>query len=215
MAQQIKPVLHMGARISRLENAIAAILEKLELPELETFYDNPTEKQKAVTPQHSVEPVPVPVNIEITPYEYKKLDPNSRQIRLFELTPLNSGINDPGTITGSLKIYSLDQFQDPTRNMPKPIDLSSLPPKTDPRYVEEYKKLRANRRIKFDYNALSYTWGEPVMDTKILVDGKSYLVTKSLRSALAKLSRKKTTGTNMWWIDQICVYLTVYVPFRN
>jgi hypothetical protein len=178
MAQRAKSDLNIYEKIDRLENAITAILEKLELPKLETFHDKSTKKAEATTPQQPVEPV----KIEIKPYEYEKLDPNARQIRLFELAPLNDSVDDADAITGSLKIYSLGKLQDFTRR---------------------------------GYNALSYTWGEPVMDTKILIDGRSFLITKSLRSALARMSHRKNPQTNLWWIDQICMYLAVHVSFRN
>jgi Heterokaryon incompatibility protein (HET) len=196
MAQPAKSDLNIFEKIDRLENAITAILEKLELPKLETFHDKSTKKADATTPQQpetfhdkstkkaeEVTPQqPVePVKIEIKPYEYEQLDPNARQIRLFELAPLDDSVDDADALTGSLKIYSLDKLQ----------------------------------FIGRGYNALSYTWGEPVMDTKILIDGRSFLITKSLRSALARISQRKHPRTNLWWIDQICVYLVAHVSFRN
>jgi hypothetical protein len=130
MAQRAKSDLNIYEKIDRLENAITAILEKLELPKLETFHDKSTKKAEATTPQQpetfhdkstkkaeaTTPQQPVePVKIEIKPYEYEKLDPNARQIRLFELAPLNDSVDDADAITGSLKIYSLGKLQDFTR----------------------------------------------------------------------------------------------------
>jgi len=199
MAQRAKSDLNIYEKIDRLENAITAILEKLELPKLETFHNKSTKKAEATTPQQpetfhdkstkkaeaTTPQQPLePVKIEIKPYKYEKLDPNARQIRLFELAPLDDSVDDADAITGSLKIYSLDKLQ-------------------------EFEFTRRG------YSALSYTWGEPVMDTMILIDGRSFLITKSLRSALARMSQRKHPRTKLWWIDQICVYLAAHVSFRN
>jgi hypothetical protein len=69
------------------------------------------------------------------------------------------------------------------------------------------------------YAALSYTWGAPVFDTYITLNGSPLAVTASLESALrAMRSRNEATtlaatsawphdgsAPTHWWIDQICI----------
>jgi hypothetical protein len=63
------------------------------------------------------------------------------------------------------------------------------------------------------YNALSYTWGEPKMDQRIIIDGHPLFITQNLESSLRHLRRKARTAAAStgvaakpipWWIDQIC-----------
>jgi hypothetical protein len=200
MAQAEKYNLNLYERIDRVENVLITILEMMKLPKLETFHEKSIQKTKTLPTRQLVEPICT----EIKPYEYDKLDPNARQIRLFELAPMKGIVHDDETINGTLKTYSLDLLMDPMRNDIKSIDLAGLPLKTDPKYWQEYSHRMTNRRTRYGYNALSYTWGEPIMNTKIFIDGRSYLVTKNLKSALSRMSRKKNARTNLWWIDQIC-----------
>ncbi|KIW66998.1 hypothetical protein PV04_06276 [Phialophora macrospora] len=65
------------------------------------------------------------------------------------------------------------------------------------------------------YNALSYTWGEPKMDRRIVIDGHPFFVTQNLESALRQMRKtasKAAASTprgaakqTFWWIDQICI----------
>ena len=73
------------------------------------------------------------------------------------------------------------------------------------------------------YSALSYTWGLPVFDGSIILDGKSFPVTISLETALRAMRSRSsdpsltmstaftysatgaTAGPTYWWIDQICI----------
>lgn len=67
------------------------------------------------------------------------------------------------------------------------------------------------------YNALSYHWGEPKMDHRIIVNGHAFWVTKNLESALRQMRQNgdkqngssgskviASTARSLWWIDQIC-----------
>lgn len=63
------------------------------------------------------------------------------------------------------------------------------------------------------YNALSYTWGPPKMDCRILIDGHPFFVTQNLDSALRQMRKtankassgaRDTSNQTLWWIDQIC-----------
>lgn len=69
------------------------------------------------------------------------------------------------------------------------------------------------------YNALSYTWGEPKMDRRIIIDGHPLRITQNLESALRQMRKvaSKDAGTSkrapnqtFWWIDQICKYAFSY-----
>jgi len=200
MSRRAKHDLNIYDRLDRIENAISAILEKLKFPDLEEFQHKPA-LTAAVT---DLQQLASSVAVEAKPYVYERLDPQARQIRLLELKPMKGPIGDEETIEGTLRTYSLDMLQSPMRNLPKPIDLSGLPARSDPQLREEYKKQVSNRRTIHDFIALSYTWGEPVMDTPIYVDGKLLVITQSLKNALSRMSRRITAHVDLWWIDQIC-----------
>ncbi|KAH8600692.1 heterokaryon incompatibility, partial [Bisporella sp. PMI_857] len=54
------------------------------------------------------------------------------------------------------------------------------------------------------FTALSYTWGEPVMDGTLVLDGKILKITKNLETALNAIWRGGWSAKK-WWIDQICI----------
>ena len=63
------------------------------------------------------------------------------------------------------------------------------------------------------YSALSYTWGVPNMDRRVIIDGHPLPITQNLESALRQMRKTASEGTaggrsasRHWWIDQICVY---------
>lgn len=73
------------------------------------------------------------------------------------------------------------------------------------------------------YSALSYTWGAPVFDGSIKLNGCDFSVTKNLEAALRHMRSEASHGdmqanhfaaqlamTNctIWWIDQICINQT-------
>ncbi|EXJ66746.1 uncharacterized protein A1O5_09941 [Cladophialophora psammophila CBS 110553] len=64
------------------------------------------------------------------------------------------------------------------------------------------------------YNAMSYCWGDPRMDGRVIVDGHVFRVTQNLESALRQMRKraaKEAAATRasspktFWWIDQICI----------
>lgn len=55
----------------------------------------------------------------------------------------------------------------------------------------------------FEFDAVSYFWGEPRRVDKIICDGKSIGITASLRDALRRI-RHPNTPRNLW-ADQICI----------
>lgn len=58
-------------------------------------------------------------------------------------------------------------------------------------------------KARNDYIALSYTWGDPTQTEDISLNGHTYPVTLSLRSALSYLRRKDEA--RRFWIDSICI----------
>jgi hypothetical protein len=76
-------------------------------------------------------------------------------------------------------------------------------------------------RLLYGFVALSYTWGPPVFDGLVLLEGCSFPVTKSLEAALRQLrfSYKdntavvisgKTWGQECYvWVDQICKHFVL------
>jgi hypothetical protein len=69
------------------------------------------------------------------------------------------------------------------------------------------------------YAALSYTWGAPIFNGSIILNGKPFPVTSSLESALRAMRLRSKDPTlvqtsswphdgstpTCWWIDQICI----------
>jgi len=63
------------------------------------------------------------------------------------------------------------------------------------------------------YTALSYTWGEPVFDGRMTVDGKELHIIKNLEAALRQLRKpgppandgSKPPWATYWWVDAVCI----------
>lgn len=53
------------------------------------------------------------------------------------------------------------------------------------------------------YEALSYTWGDPLDKTPIFLNGLTFLVTKNLLWALRRLRHSRET--RYIWIDALCI----------
>ncbi|KAI1053270.1 hypothetical protein LB506_012304 [Fusarium annulatum] len=53
------------------------------------------------------------------------------------------------------------------------------------------------------YEALSYTWGDPLDETSILLNGVTFLVTKNLHCALRRL--RHSDEARHIWIDALCI----------
>lgn len=53
------------------------------------------------------------------------------------------------------------------------------------------------------YTALSYTWGPPVFDASIEIDGYARSITKTLESALKHF--RHASDSIILWVDQICI----------
>lgn len=54
-----------------------------------------------------------------------------------------------------------------------------------------------------DFEAISYTWGDPLRCREMLVDGKVFPLTKSLRDTLRAVRHVKRP--RRVWVDQICI----------
>ncbi|EPE33296.1 Heterokaryon incompatibility protein, putative [Glarea lozoyensis ATCC 20868] len=73
------------------------------------------------------------------------------------------------------------------------------------------------KALMYGFSALSYTWGPPVFDGLILVDGHEFPITRSLEKALRRLRYEykdnaaleingRLWGKECWiWVDQICI----------
>ena len=73
-------------------------------------------------------------------------------------------------------------------------------------------------RASQSYTALSYCWGDPKFDGKIILSGHEFSVTKSLEAGLKRMRygdgkkvashvRNMTVIKEYFWIDQICTPL--------
>jgi hypothetical protein len=56
-----------------------------------------------------------------------------------------------------------------------------------------------------DYEALSYTWGNPAPAGQVLINGAALLVTSNLARALEHMRMLQGPRTLRIWIDQLCV----------
>lgn len=56
---------------------------------------------------------------------------------------------------------------------------------------------------KPEYEALSYTWGDPSDKVPVILNGVTYLATRNLRSALRRL--RSSRETRQVWIDALCI----------
>jgi hypothetical protein len=53
------------------------------------------------------------------------------------------------------------------------------------------------------YEALSYTWGDPLGKTPIFLEGVTFLITKNLHWALRRL--RHVDETRHIWVDALCI----------
>jgi Heterokaryon incompatibility protein (HET) len=58
-------------------------------------------------------------------------------------------------------------------------------------------------RYRYEYEALSYAWGDPTITTPVTIHGLPFEVTTNLESALRHLRSERNTRT--LWIDAICI----------
>jgi hypothetical protein len=181
----------MHDKIDRLEDAISAILAKLELPNLESFGISTPIFSKPAPESEKQKPKPIIVK-DAEPYQYKALEEDKLEIRVIELDA------ERDVLSGTVHHVSLENN--------KTEEVAAWPDPLDPEYMT---KLTAALEVMQrpagppPYIGLSYTWGEPAMDSAILLDGKKLAITKNLHTALDAL-RKGGWAKKRWWIDQIC-----------
>ncbi|KAH8660879.1 heterokaryon incompatibility protein-domain-containing protein, partial [Tricladium varicosporioides] len=53
------------------------------------------------------------------------------------------------------------------------------------------------------FEAISYTWGDPLLTHKILINGSPYMITANAHSALASMT--SILYSKYVWIDSICI----------
>jgi hypothetical protein len=58
-------------------------------------------------------------------------------------------------------------------------------------------------RIKTNYEALSYCWGQPIFDRSILCNSVDYPITQGLYQALQRL--RLQDKVRYLWVDQLCI----------
>ncbi|CZR68730.1 uncharacterized protein PAC_18629 [Phialocephala subalpina] len=107
-------------------------------------------------------------------YEYKWLDPARREFRLLHVLPEN----DQAPTDEAIEIVDLTS---PVRCTVTHASLDNAP----------------------EYNALSYTWGDPGKTVTIIVDGAEFEATKNLEAGLRHLRRKDQIVT--LWVDALCI----------
>ncbi|KAF0645946.1 hypothetical protein FPSE5266_08102 [Fusarium pseudograminearum] len=132
--------------------------------------------------QHTVESQPTsssgpPSLLAKSYFVYRALTPEVKRIRLIHLQP--GGIDSPST-TSSIQ-ENLGVHRLPVACTISHVSLHQPPP----------------------YSALSYTWGDTSQKSRILIDGTSFNITKSLENALIHLRRKDLPLT--LWIDALCI----------
>ncbi|UKZ73401.1 hypothetical protein TrVFT333_001047 [Trichoderma virens FT-333] len=196
-------VERVEARLDRIETALNRILGKLGLGALESIQLEPT---PSPSPQPPAPKVEEPQHKEQDPnklarYEYEPLDPSKSEIRVLALTTTS---NKADPIRCSLIRVSLD------------IDKTGL----------ARDRSQASTALQ-SFTALSYTWGEPKFDGRIILDGRVLGITKNLEAALQQLriSNKPVMPPHMvalqarnphiakafqapvtyWWIDAVCI----------
>lgn len=91
----------------------------------------------------------------------------------------------------------LDQSRDQFR-------LIELLPAEDPGCPIECRLLHASLGDDIAYEALSYTWADAARPEAMLLDGKPFLITQNLHSALRKL-RRPVGERRLLWVDAVCI----------
>lgn len=82
--------------------------------------------------------------------------------------------------------------------------LDELPLQAPKHAVPSGRLIHASLDNPPPYTSVSYSWGNPNDSQPIIIDEKSFLVTKSLLSALNHI-RALRSGVLVLWIDQICI----------
>ncbi|KAI0856830.1 heterokaryon incompatibility protein-domain-containing protein [Xylaria cubensis] len=103
------------------------------------------------------------------------------------------------TLTPSQDIHG---YQYPRRLEASNIRVLSIQPGLEESSIECQLEER-NLEIDVIEEALSYVWGEPILDKAIKVDGKSFLVTANLNNILRSLRCQDVP--RKVWIDAICI----------
>lgn len=181
------------SRLERLEKATSAILERLQLPSLDSQQFAKTAHIPRKPPQIQPPESPAPAR-RSGPYTYKPLDASKSEIRLLCLSHSTA---ETDTVEAGLLHVGLDA-------KPSPSDRDPV--------------MRATYTALTSFHALSYTWGEPKADAVIRIEGHDFHVTKNLESALRMMrnvtisrsspQRVAAVGQQIktyWWIDQICM----------
>ncbi|KLU81109.1 hypothetical protein MAPG_00204 [Magnaporthiopsis poae ATCC 64411] len=147
-----------------------------------------------------IKPDPVFAKLDATKlpaYEYTPLDVSKSEIRILQLK--HNGGDDDGPLLGSLIPVSLEGAR-------RAADMTPT------------------GRARNSFTALSYTWGAPVFDGSIIIDGRVLRITSSLERALKQIRKNKNAQLfrnpaysnpvmrqraleqpAYWWVDAVCI----------
>lgn len=114
-------------------------------------------------------------------------DTDEKEIFRFEYQPIDSS-ND------EIRIIYLQALEHPQNSSDEPVIRCSL------------ENARLDRGLR--YTALSYVWGDPNITKAISVNGKPFLATVNLESALRQLAselRNQKPNEMCLWVDALCI----------
>ena len=116
------------------------------------------------------------------------------------------GTSNPAQISSSTTQIYLPLSRRQTRvlclqaGLPDDPIISTLSPFT---LSEEATTKESSGKYASDYEALSYTWGDPALAHNIECNGRSLQIGRNLYSALKTL--RLSEGSRLLWIDAICI----------
>jgi hypothetical protein len=111
----------------------------------------------------------------------------------------------PGTAHGetSFPQETETQFSYQPLSTPSCTRLITLFPSSDPLNDVVFTLDEVDLNIQPSYEALSYTWGDPMGKLAIKCNGRDLLVTKNCQMALKDLRYNEDPRT--LWVDAICI----------
>lgn len=72
--------------------------------------------------------------------------------------------------------------------------------------IVECELITVSLNLGVQYNALSYTWGKPIFDQPILINGKKAMITAGLQSALKAYRQEEgALHDTPIWVDAVCI----------
>jgi hypothetical protein len=188
----------LEARMDRIESALNNVLEQLRLPKVAM----PHEQTHSVK-SSKAQPGKISISGENDVIHQAKGDCNTVQDRVSKY--IYDSLDAAKSQFRVLRVRRAEALSDPliAELLTVGLDDGSI------------------SRLLYGFVALSYTWGPPVFDGLVLLEGCSFPVTKSLEAALRQLrfSYKSNTAVvisgQSWgqecyvWVDQICKHFVL------